>query len=210
MNVHLLIRINDMARITDQNKVDRLKNSTMKMVVENGFGGASAVLIAKDANVSAGYFYLHYKGKYAMVNTLLHDVYAEVVTKLKELIEKGSTFIEIIENLVGHYFEMANNDPVKLKFIYVLLNDYSFRIEAAVKASLFEFINIVKEIGTRSGLLDEKLTDDDLYLFLVINPIQFINQLYKKSEMSYELTSENKTHLLYLIQKFVRTYNSKF
>lgn len=58
-----------MARITDVNRIKRLKDSTMKLVVENGFGGASAAMIAIDAKVASGYFYMHYKGKYEMVNS---------------------------------------------------------------------------------------------------------------------------------------------
>ena len=66
MNVHLLI--NDiMARIIDTEKIERLKEATMKLVVEHGYGGASAALIAKEAKVAAGYFYMHYSGKYEMV-----------------------------------------------------------------------------------------------------------------------------------------------
>ena len=53
-----------MARITDQNKIQRLKQSTMKLVVEKGFGGASAALISNDAQVASGYFYMHYEGKF--------------------------------------------------------------------------------------------------------------------------------------------------
>ena len=41
-----------MARITDLKRIERLKQSTMKLVVEKGFGGASAILIAKDAAVT--------------------------------------------------------------------------------------------------------------------------------------------------------------
>lgn len=176
----------------------------MKMVVEKGFGGASAVLIAKNAKVSAGYFYLHYNGKYEMVNSLLHTVYDEVISKLKELVEKGTSFMDIIEILVGHYFSMAQASPIKMKFLYVLLNDYNFRIDAEVKASVFEFISIVKSIGIKAGVLDQNLTDDDLYMFLVLNPIQFINQMYKKSEGKVELTQANQDHLLYLVNKIVR------
>lgn len=193
-----------MARVTDQNRVERLKKATMKMVVEKGFGGASAVLIAKNAKVSAGYFYLHYEGKYEMVNALLHDVYASMITRLRELVEKGSGFMEIIEQLVDHYFEMANNDPTKMKFLYVLSNDYSFRIDNEVKEHLFEFINIVKEIGIKSGTLDDKLIDDDLYLFLVISPIQYFNQIFKKAEGEIQISVEQKDKLLYMVKKLVR------
>ena len=88
-----------MARITDQRKIERLKYSTMKLVVERGFGGASVALIAKEANVASGYFYLHYISKYEMVNSILQEVYSEVFGRFDEFIQHDFAFFETIENM---------------------------------------------------------------------------------------------------------------
>ncbi|MFA9390712.1 MAG: TetR/AcrR family transcriptional regulator [Prolixibacteraceae bacterium] len=193
-----------MARITDQNRVERLKESTMKLVVEKGFGGASAALIAKDAKVAAGYFYLHYHGKYEMVNSLLHSVYQEFVDRLEELILQASTFEVITKKLINHFFNMAINEPVKLKFLYVLTNDYSFVIDPEVKKKTFQFITRLKEVGQLSETLDKNITDEDLYLFLVINTIQFINQRFKNSLDKVSFNEADEEHLYYLIQKILK------
>jgi len=192
-----------MARITDQNRIERLKQSTMKLVVENGFGGASAVLIASDAKVAAGYFYMHYKGKYEMVNSLLQEVYQGIITKLEELVENGSTFNEIVENLIKYFFNMANTEPMKVKFLYVLSNDYSFVIDPEVRNNSFQFIKRVKELGYSAGMLDTKITEEDIYLFLVVNTIQFINQRFKNFPESGLFSQADEDHLLYLIHKIL-------
>lgn len=193
-----------MARITDKKKIERLKQSTMKLVVERGFGGASASLIAKDAKVASGYFYLHYKGKYEMVNALLHDVYKEVVEKFEELTSQDSTFIEIIENMIRHFFVMANSDPIKLKFLYVLTNDYSFVIDKKMHENIFKIINVLVYDGHASGQLDKKINQSDLYLIVVINTIQYINQFYKNSNKKIILGKENEDHLIYLTTKILK------
>jgi len=193
-----------MARITDQNRIERLKQSTMKLVVENGFGGASASLIAKDANVASGYFYMHYKGKYEMVNALLNDVYQEVVLKFEELTNNGSTFSEITENMIRHFFALANAEPIKLKFLYVLSNDYSFVIDKEMRDNIFKIINVLVFDGHSSGQLDKNVTTSDLYLFVIINTIQYINQCYKNSGKPIIFKKKDEDHLIYLTNKILR------
>ena len=193
-----------MARITDQNRIERLKHSTMKLVVERGFGGASASLIAKDANVASGYFYMHYKGKYEMVNSLLHDVYQEVVSKFEELTNNGSTFSDIIDKMIRHFFALANKEPIKMQFLYVLINDYSFVIDSIMRDNIFKIINVLVFDGYSSGQLDKKVTESDLYLFVIINTIQYINQCYKNAGKQIYFEKNDEDHLIYLTRKILK------
>lgn len=193
-----------MARITDQKKIERLKQSTMKLVVEHGFGGASASLIAKDANVAAGYFYMHYKGKYEMVNTLLQDVYQEVVDKFEEITSNGASFHDIVEKMIRHFFTMANTDHIKLKFLYVLTNDYSFVIDKEMHDDIFKIISVLMFDGHSSGQLDKEINQSDLYLTVIINTIQFINQCYKNSSKPVIFKKKDEDHLIYLTSKVLR------
>jgi AcrR family transcriptional regulator len=192
-----------MARITDQKKIARLKQSTMELVVERGFGGASAALIAKEANVASGYFYLHYKGKYALVNSILQEVYQEVFGKFEELLKHDTPFSEIIEKLVRHFVGIANAEPIKVKFLYVLTNDYNFVIDHKIRENTFQLIEKVREIGLASGSLDKRMTNDDLYLILVITTMQYINQKYKYTAQDV-ISEEDVNHLLNLFIKFLK------
>ncbi|HKJ79967.1 MAG TPA: TetR/AcrR family transcriptional regulator [Prolixibacteraceae bacterium] len=193
-----------MARITDQNRIDRLKQSTMKLVVEHGFGGASASLIAKDANVASGYFYMHYKGKYEMVNAILHEVYQELVHKFEKLTSNGSSFNNTIEKMIRHFFSMANEDPVKLKFLYVLTNDYSFAIDREMHEDIFKIMDVLVFDGHASGQLDKYIQQQDLYLIVIINTIQYINQYYKNSPKEVVFKKKDEDHLIYLVNKILK------
>lgn len=203
MNIHLLTN-EIMARITDQNKLERLKVSTMKLVAEKGYGGASAVLIAADAKVATGYFYLHYHGKYEMVNALLSEVYLEVANKLDELIKKGSSFSELIKSIVSYFFSMANKEPVKAKFFHVISNDYRFKVDQEIKESIFNYIQKIMDVGLINYELDSKLIQEDMFLFLLINTIQYINQRFKNSTSAVEFTKIDEEHLLYMINKILK------
>jgi AcrR family transcriptional regulator len=198
MNIHSLFK---MARITDLNRIKRLKDSTMKLVVENGFGGASAAMIAIDAKVASGYFYMHYKGKYEMVNSLLQEVFQEAAYKLDEYLKTEHSFFQIVEEIVDHIFFIASIDPVKLKFLYVLSNDYSFVLDDEIKINVFNFLKRLKELGQTSKSIDPKINEEDLYLLLLVNTIQYINLRFKFFSAKGDLTQEDKEHFLYIIQK---------
>lgn len=204
MSVHSL-KIFEVARITDQKKIERLKQSTMKLVVEHGFGGASAALIAKDAQVASGYFYMHYKGKYEMVNSILQEVYQEVFCKFEEFIQQGASFTDTIEKMVRHFLGIANSEPIKVKFLYVLTSDYSFVIDQKTHDNTYDIIGKLKELGHASQSLDEAITAEDLYLILFINTIQYINQRYKSNnKKNVIISNEDVEHLIYLFNKFLK------
>ncbi|MGD9929295.1 MAG: TetR/AcrR family transcriptional regulator [Mangrovibacterium sp.] len=175
----------------------------MKLVVECGFGGASAALIAKDAKVASGYFYMHYKGKYEMVNAILQEVYLEVFSKFDELIKVDTPFGEIIEKMVRHFVAIANSEPIKVKFLYVLTNDYNFVIDNDLRQKNLRFIETIRTVGINSGSLDKQLTVEDLYLILFTMTTQFINQKYKYAEQE-QITEDDTNHLLSLFLKILK------
>lgn len=193
-----------MARITDKTKIDRLKLATMKLVVERGFGGASVALIANEAGIASGYFYRHYKGKYELVNTILQEVYQEVFAEFDDLLKQGFVFNVVIEKIVRHFVQIANNEPLKVKYLYVLTNDYSFLIDEQLRSNVFLKIEKLKELGQATHLLDEHISEDDLYLILFVHTIQFINQRYKKTKQKVSITNADVEHLLYLFNKFLK------
>nr|WP_319573039.1 TetR family transcriptional regulator [uncultured Draconibacterium sp.] len=192
-----------MARITDQTKIERLKQSTMKMVVDNGFGGASVALISKDAQVASGYFYLHYKGKYELVNTLLQEVYSEVFDMFEKFIKQGKPFRVTIENIIRQFVELANKEPIRVKFLNVLTNDYNFVIDKHIQENTQMRLEELMELGRSGNDLDKALNVSDLYLILIITSIQFINQKYKYHSKGI-IAEEDIQHLLRLIFKFLK------
>ena len=191
-----------MARITDQNKIQRLKQSTMKLVVEKGFGGASAALISNDAQVASGYFYMHYEGKYEMVNSILHEVYNEVLVRFEDFVQHGYSFWETVEKIARHFIEIANTEPVKIKFLYVLTNDYSFVLDKEIKENTYRIINRLRGMGQESDDLDKNISDDDLYLILLATIFQYINLHFKRNET--KIQEKETQHLLYLIRKLLK------
>lgn len=169
-----------MARAIDTQKLEDVKKSAIKLIVEKGYGGASISSIAKKAQVAEGYLYRFYKGKEELVSDLLNTKVSEIANKLEESIEKSQSFDEIIASLIKNIFSIAEKSEDEIKFIYVMMNDYSFSVHSNLKQRIkglcMEAINKAKQLNN----LNYQIEPEDLYMFSVIYPIQFINLRLKE------------------------------
>jgi len=180
-----------MARSIDETKIERIKEATLKMVVSNGFGNASISEIAKKAGVAEGYLYNFYKSKTELVESLLYNLIDELSNKLESFLLEKYAVPAIFEQLIHELFTMANNQPEKIKFLYVLMNDYNFKIQESQRERIFQLCKQVKEKGILSGEMRQDIDEEEIYLIGVTYPIQFINLRLKNFFYRSELgTSE--------------------
>jgi AcrR family transcriptional regulator len=163
-----------MARLIDETKIERIKAVTLEMVVLKGYGGASISEIAHKAGVAEGYLYRHYKGKAELVNDLLFSNLNELIQKLESLLDSRQTFPQIFEQLTRTLFEMANQQPERIKFLYVLMHDYNFKIQEEQREKILSLCSQVRDVGQKSGYGFD-IDEEEIYLLGVAYPIQFIN-----------------------------------
>jgi len=69
--------------------------------------------------------------------------------------------------------------------------------------NIFKILNILVNDGHSTGQLDKKITQSDLYLIVVINTIQFINQRFKSLQNEAKLSKEDENHLIYITNKIL-------
>lgn len=180
-----------MARTTDESKIESIKKATMQMVVLKGFGGASILEIAKRATVAEGYLYRFYKSKADLVGDLLYSALNEIAEKLEGLIDNELLSVQDISGqLISLLFDWANNQPEKIKFLFVLMHDYNFKIRDDQQNRIYNLCRRVKEKGHLSGEINPDLGEEEVYLFAVSYPIQFINlrlkNLFHQSSLGQE------------------------
>lgn len=195
MSIHSYI----MARIVDETKIERIKEATLNMVVSKGYGGASISEIAQLAGVAEGYLYRHYKSKAELVNDLLFFNVNEITDKLESLLDNQNSVKDIFEQLTRSLFEIAVNHPVRIKFLYVLMHDYNFKVQDTQRQHILELCRRVKEVGQVSGEIRQNVDEEEIYLFGVVYPIQFIN-LRLKNFFNQSQLGENE------IQKVLKIY----
>lgn len=189
-----------MARVIDESKIERIKEASIQLVVEKGFGNASISEIANRAGVAEGYLYRHYKGKTELVEDLLNLHTNQLIDKLEELLENQFSVSKIIEQLIRALFEIANQNPNRIKFLFVLMNDYNFNIQENQRERIYSLCRRIKEKGLASGELNASTDEEDIYLLGVTIPIQFINYRLKNFFNRSEL-GENEINKLLNICK---------
>lgn len=164
-----------MARSIDIKKLEGIKQSAIKLIVEKGYGGASISSIAKKAKVAEGYLYRFYKSKEELVSDLLNSKINEIADNLEDSILKSESFDNVIELLIRGVFRIAKKSTNDIKFLYVMMNDYSFSITSSIKERIRLLCTEANDKGRELGELDELISVEELYMFAVIYPIQFIN-----------------------------------
>lgn len=185
-----------MARIIDDNKLERIKNATIEMVVANGYGGASISKIAKNAGVAEGYLYRFYAGKNELVNDLLYANVNELADSLENLLENHRSVWDIFNMMIVKLLDLAKNQPDKIKFLYVLMHDYNFNMVDDQRERIFNLCLRIKENGIKSKELKEDVTEEEIYLMGVTFPIQFINLRLKNFFKQSQLTEKETEQIL--------------
>jgi len=164
-----------MARIIDEGKIQRIREATIALVVENGYGGASISSIARRAGVAEGYLYRFYTSKQELVTELLYTKVAQLIEKLEFLLNSCTRIDEVINELIGELFKMATDSPEEIKFIHVLMHDYNFQVSEEQRQHIKSLCERVINIGIENGELSKHISPEEAYGIVVIYPIEFIN-----------------------------------
>jgi len=168
-----------MARPIDENKIERIKQIAMELIVHKGYGGASISEIAKKANVAEGYLYRFYKGKLELVEDILNKNIDELISVLEELIKNYHSIREIYEGVVRKMFEIAKNNPTRIQFIFVLMNDYNFSIEQNLRERIYNLCETIRVRGVNAKILRSDIDNDEIFLMGLSYPVQYINYRLK-------------------------------
>jgi AcrR family transcriptional regulator len=168
-----------MARLIDETKIERIRNTTIEMVVNKGFGGASISEIAKKAGVAEGYLYRYYKGKTELVDDLLFSNLNELIDKLEEFLSDLHSVRDIFEQLIRVLFKTANKYPERVKFLFVLMHDYNFKLQDSQRKRILDLCKRIKEKGLATKEISKSIDEEEIFLLGFTYPIEFINLRFK-------------------------------
>ena len=166
-----------MARKIDEEKLVRIKQATMKTIVDCGIEKTTIAMIAKNANVSGGYLYRLYSGKQALINELYYDKVAAIIGELEFLISlKHTSIAPIIKTFIQNRIVYAINESEASKFFYQLLHNDNFKLPDTLKEKSLSLMKHLLDIGQKSGEIGEnvELIDINYHIFTyVIDYIHF-------------------------------------
>ena len=108
------------------------------------------------------------------MNDLLNDSLHTIAEKIDELIQQNDRIENIVEGIIGFILESANTNPHRIKFVIMLLNDFSIPIKPSVREQIIRIGETLIEKGRESGSIRNEITVEDFYIALVGIPLQYL------------------------------------
>ena len=154
-------------------KIDRIRQAALIVMSANGISRTSVSSIAKHAGVSDGYLYRHYKGKEELIDDLLTEIFNKVNDKIAFLLNNCNTIDEIVKNFINFICIKAKEEPEKIKFLIMLLNDFSYKISKNLTDRLMALCEEILKQARSSRSIRTDVTPLELYIALVGIPLQY-------------------------------------
>jgi AcrR family transcriptional regulator len=104
-------------RRKDDKKQQNIKQAVIKVILAEGFQGASISKIAREAGVSPATVYIYYDNKDAMLVDIYREYYDEVFRYLGNQVQQEMTGEQFIESLVRAYYGYILEYDEKFYFI---------------------------------------------------------------------------------------------
>ena len=171
-----------MARITDPERLERIKESTMALIVENGYLGVTISNIAQRAQVSTGHLYRHFDSKEALINFLINDSFSALRNSVSQLLEENSSVHDVITYQFRSLLQMANETPVKARFACSLASDPRYNVRNTL--NIRTIAQHILDKGRQNHEIGEHITLEMALLFLIQTPIGFMAQKLNNSPES--------------------------
>lgn len=180
-----------MARKVDEEKLARIKQSTMKTIVDYGIEKTTIAMIAKNANVSGGYLYRLYSGKQALINELYFEKIASLNNELDFLIGLNKTSVaSILHAFIHNRIIYAQNEPNASKFFSQLLHNNNFVVSGELKEKSISLIKTIKKIGENTGEISKNISFAQLQYHIFNYVVDYIH-FKRKNIFGFEDSTTN-------------------
>ena len=194
-----------MARKIDENKINSIKESTMKMIVDHGIEATTIAMIAKNAKVSGGYLYRIYSGKQELINALFFEKVHSLLNELEFLLALNPTTIEpIISAFTRNRLVYFINESMASRFYYQLLHNDNFTLSEDLKVKNIHLMEAIKKIGVQSGEVSSTIHLHELHYHILIYPVDYIHFKRKNIFDLQESTMNDVTYLTNNILKLLK------
>ena len=197
-----------MARKVDEDKLLRIKQATMKTIVDCGIEKTTIAMIAKNAKVSGGYLYRLYSGKEALINDLYFDKISSINKELDFFIGLNPTSVaSILEAFIQNRIVYAQNEFEASKFFYQLLHNDNFILTNELREESNLIIKKIKKIGEETGEISSNISLVEISYHIIVYVVDYI-QFQRKDFFGNEASSTiNVDYLVHNILTILKKDN---
>ena len=151
-------------RITDETRLERVKQATIRIIVEKGYYGTTISNIANSAGVSTGYLYRHYKNKADLVRSLFVENKRNFHKTLFDFLDKSNTIEEFLHRSCQYIRQTVTENPEIIKFYSLLTHDYNFKFPDIIKEEVILIGNKIRQKGLQTGEISPETEVEEILL----------------------------------------------
>lgn len=171
-------------RKKDDEKVRSIKEAVIKLILQEGFHGASVSKIAKTAGVSPATVYIYYENKENMLQDIYLEYSEEVYDHLIDRVNKGVGGPQRIEQLIRGYYDFILERREIFSFVEQFANCPSLASGCSGEKGICNLRNLLAELKQNQIL---KPYSEDNLLAVMLYPVKAIALDIHKSSAEKEI-----------------------
>lgn len=133
-------------RKKDDEKVRCIKKAVIKLILQEGFHGASISKIAKMAGVSPATVYIYFENKENMLQDIYSEYSEEMFDYLLDKVHRGMAGHQMIEMLVTSYYNYILEHKEVFSFVEQFSNCPSLANGCSGKKGVCNIYNLIAEM----------------------------------------------------------------
>ena len=158
-------------RTKDYDKQRRIKESMVRLILQDGLGGASVAKIAKDAGVSPATIYVYYDSKETMLAEVFREYSHESYAYLQDRIRPEMSGGELIEAIVRGFYTYTVEHEEIFSFVEQCTRCPSVTEEVSLQECCCGLFDLIHEYQHR-GILNQY--SDQNYAAVLFAPVRQI------------------------------------
>ncbi len=151
-------------RVTDESRLQRVREATIQIIVKKGYHGTTISKIASLAGVSDGYLYRHYKNKAELVQELFVENKRDFHKTILDFIDENENIHSFLEQSCHYIRKTVVEKPEIIKFYSLLTHDYSFDFPEIIKKEVKIIGEKILEKGLKTGEINEDTRVEEILL----------------------------------------------
>jgi len=155
-------------RITGEDTKQRVEEAAIRVFVRKSVSGASVRDIAREARVSLGAMYNHYKSKEELAGTLFARSWAEMGSELRVRAKTSKKLAEQLRSMIGYVFQSFEENWELVSYVYLSRHEHLRHITSDIPNPYLVFRMVIVEAMARRVIPRQ---DPDLAAAMVMGAI---------------------------------------
>ncbi|MFT3984185.1 MAG: TetR/AcrR family transcriptional regulator [Lachnospiraceae bacterium] len=180
-------------RKKDDEKVRSIKEAVIKLILQEGFHGASISKIAKMAGVSPATVYIYYENKENMLQDIYTEYSEEIYDYLLDRVNRSMGGPQLIEMLARSYYNYIWEHQEIYSFVEQFSNCPSLANHCSGKKNICNIYSLIAEMK-RNKIIKEY--NEENLLAIIFYPVKAIAVDIHKSEAEKEVLLKEMINII--------------